>query len=569
MSQSSRSIEKNRLIIEIAVDAIISISSRGLVETFNPAAEKLFGFSAEEVIGQNINLLMPEPDAGKHDGYLEHYLETRKPKIIGTGRQVQGKKKNGEVFDAFLSVAEMEMEGETSFVGIVRDISHETRAVKNLEASYIELEKKSQLLEQQKKEIQAKSDEILKASQYKSEFLSNMSHELRSPLNSLLILSKMLSANESGNLSDDEVESAKIIHSSGNDLLKLINDILDLSKVEAGKLHLDKQVFSVKDLINILSGQFKQLAENNNVQFSVLIDASVPEKIYTDDHRLMQILKNLTSNAFKFTSEGSVSIRIFLGEDDGLLLSITDTGIGIPENKLSDIFDAFHQVDGTISRKYGGTGLGLSISNALAHLLGGSISVSSEVGHGSTFTLKLPRECLPPSGDELTEKETSIWHAQNMIVSLSNEPSNHEHSDLQQVIEDKNSHQALNGKKILLVDDDLRNSFSLSRVISGKGCRVSIADNGELAMEKLESGEFDLILMDMIMPVMDGYTTIRKIREKSEYQTMPIIALTAKAMPEDKQKCLDAGASDYLAKPVETSKLLDMLNQWLLKTNQL
>ena len=557
MDESLRNIAVNQLVVDVSVDAIIMINSHGLVESFNPAAEKLFGYLATEIIGQNVSLLMPEPDSSQHDAYLQSYLKTRQPKIIDRGRPVKGQHRDGTVFDMFLSVSELEIESQIFFIGILRDISQEKTVVRELNISYSELEKKSRILELQKQEIQAKSDAILKASQYKSQFLSNMSHELRSPLNSMLILAKMLTENESGHLSDDEVESARIIYSSGQDLLKLINDILDLSKVEAGKLHLDKQVFPVKDLMANLAGRFQKIADNNAINLSVLIEADVPEKIYTDDHRLLQILRNLTDNAFKFTRQGTVIISVMMGNDTDLLFQVRDTGIGIPADKLDVIFSAFHQVDGSISRRYGGTGLGLSISNALAQLLGGKIEVASEMGQGSTFTLTLPADCLPPNEKKLSDEQIRIWHSQDVLTQSTEVTSEPIESDL-------NNHAELfAGRKILLVDDDLRNSFSLSRVLSRKGCQVSIADHGKFALDKMQSENFDLILMDMMMPVLDGYQTMQKIRQNPDWQELPIIALTSRAMPEDRHKCLAAGASDYLAKPIELTKLLEMMVQWL------
>jgi len=556
--------EKNRLIIKIAVDAIITLSTKGIIETLNPATEYLFGYSYDEIIGKHINMLIPEISAEKSDAQLNNYAETGLDNDMGVARQVVGKHQLGREIKLSLSVGKIEVDNNISFVGIIRDLSLENTVINSLPSANEDWEKKSQLLEQQKMEIQAKSDEILKASRYKSEFLANMSHELRSPLNSMLILAKMLSDNENGNFSHDEVESANVIYSSGKDLLKLINDILDVSKVEAGKLHIDKRVFSIRNLIENISRQFKKIAQSKNIEFSVTIDSDIPGQMNTDDHRLMQILKNLISNAFKFTKKGSVHLSVVLENTDnspGVIFHIKDTGVGIPEHKQEEIFEAFQQAEGTTSRKYGGTGLGLSISNALAQLLGGEIKVSSQPEQGSIFSLILPENTWRLNEGKMSE--TDIWQTQDMVAPLSDVEDLASSFTVEQDLEISEDDEILSNKRVLLVDDDLRNTFSLSRALSNKGCNVSIADNGELALEKMANNTFDIVLMDMIMPVLDGYQTVQKIRQQLIWQDIPIIALTAKAMAEDQQKCLEAGASDYLAKPIEIDKLLGLMKKWL------
>src|SRR5581483_2508638 len=241
------------------------------------------------------------------------------------------------------------------------------------------------------------------SSKYKSEFLANMSHELRTPLNSMLILSRLLAENEGGVLTSRQVEFAQTIHSAGNDLLSLINDILDLSKVEAGRMELDVGPIALADICADAERAFQPVAEQNGLEFTIELDPSLPPALISDDQRLKQILKNLLSNAFKFTHEGKVTLSISLASDPPAFSSellgsaerviafkVTDTGVGIPDDKLGAIFEAFQQADGTTSRKYGGTGLGLSISREIARLLGGEIKVASRLGEGSSFSLCLP-----------------------------------------------------------------------------------------------------------------------------------------------------------------------------------
>ncbi|HEY0827477.1 MAG TPA: ATP-binding protein, partial [Bacilli bacterium] len=302
---------------------------------------------------------------------------------------------------------------------------------KNLETQKIDIEKQNQLILLSKNDLEVKAIELEMASKYKSEFLANMSHELRTPLNSLLILSKLLANNGEGNLSEDQVESAEVIYSGGLDLLTLINDILDLSKVEAGKLTIQSEAVRLERMMHNLQYQFNSVAMDKELKFEVYRDEGTPETIITDGQRTEQILKNFLSNAFKFTSVGRVTLRICIPSKEVRLsnkelkpgrtiaLTVSDTGIGIPPNKQEAIFEAFQQSDGSTSRKYGGTGLGLTISRELAKLLGGEIHLQSLEGEGSTFTLFLPLDVeteatVLKQTDDLSntlEIEETIGHA--------------------------------------------------------------------------------------------------------------------------------------------------------------
>ncbi|NOU86594.1 response regulator [Paenibacillus sp. LMG 31460] len=725
-----------------------------------------------------------------------------------------------------------------------------------LEVQKADIEKQNAFIQLSKQDLEEKATELEQASQYKSEFLANMSHELRTPLNSLLILSKSLSSNEDGNLTEDQIESAKIIHSGGLDLLTLINDILDLSKVEAGKLDIQMEEVRLDDLLQSLRYQFNPVAKEKGLSFILKLDDQIPEIVTTDGQRTEQILKNLLSNAFKFTASGSVTVEIaragtgtayqnnHLEENGAIALTVTDTGIGIPASKQQAIFEAFQQADGTTSRKYGGTGLGLTISRELAKLLGGEIHMRSTDGKGSSFTLYLPlggaanvemmepkiasikvaaaadslqisselliastmedhllatqpsktflpddREnlknsvqdkviliveddpafakilmdmsykkgfkCLaagdgfsalqlakqyipsailldlglpdmdglkvldhlkyhnetrhipvhiisgrdrssdslqrgaigylskpilaedieavfnkiehklqeriqqvlvveddlnnqkaihellkhkkvdihsvstgkeglqlmrsqpfdcvildltlpdmtgfellqqlvvdsegsiPPiiinTGKELTQEEYKELNqfTDSIVIKGANSPDrlldevslflHSVHKSLPQAQKEmirmvRDSDETLKGRKILLVDDDLRNTFALSKILRKHGLDVVMADNGKLALDKMESETgIELVIMDIMMPVMDGYEAISHIRTMPKFQSLPIIALTAKAMTGDREKCIERGANDYMTKPVDTDKLLSLIRVWLLR----
>ena len=735
---------------------------------------------------------------------------------------------------------------------ILEESEEEMRAQSDeLQKSNVELEEKSEQLTLQKEEIERKNwdielsskkveekaKELEQASRYKSEFLANMSHELRTPLNSLLLLAQMLAANDEDNLTEDQVESAEVIYSGGKELLGLINDILDLSKVEAGKMSVNLEDISLSDISSSLGTTFKPLADSRNLEFGVTIEAGTAEVILSDSQRLLQIMKNFLSNAFKFTEEGGVYVRIFehtrmekFGRSSYVGFSVRDTGIGIPKDKQDAIFESFQQADGSTSRKYGGTGLGLAISREMSGLLGGFIEIESDEGKGTTFTLFLPDNAvcslssekiladsfntavssgeLPTSGsvqpkaspepikqtpkyepmsarslllieddhhfidilkqiakrhsfefasaetgseglemaiqakpsaiildlglpdingrevlkrlkqnpetrdipvhiisgedpdsalekssvghlvkpvsvadldkvfsrldqfitddvnrvlildldDEarkttgniLSDKGVEVSYASSteeaesllkqspwpclvmdldlgevngieflgrlkealgknlpsIVVQTSRELNKEEHLALQEYtsamimkgemskervsdevslflhsVEKSSSEVAkvteaqsrsssgdkdLSGHKVLLVDDDLRNTFALSKALQGIGLEVVIADNGQSALNKLEEeAGIELVLMDIMMPVMDGYEATRQIRQMDSFKDLPVISLTAKAMSDDKAKCLEAGANDYMTKPVDMDRLVEMLKVWL------
>jgi signal transduction histidine kinase/DNA-binding response OmpR family regulator len=598
-----------------------------------------------------------------------------------------------------------------------------TTKQEELHSTNEELQDKAEALENEKKQVEAKNLEIEMArraleekaeqlaltSKYKSEFLANMSHELRTPLNSLLILSKLLSDNTQGNLNDKQVEFARTINSAGSDLLNLINDILDLSKIESGTVSIEVGEMPMQHLKQHMERTFRQLAADKGLDFNVEFDPKLPETIRTDEKRLQQVVLNLLSNAFKFTAKGSVTLAV-RSADSGwspthsvlrnasraIEIAVTDTGIGIPEEKQKLIFEAFQQADGTTSRKYGGTGLGLSISREIARLLGGELQVRSTPGQGSTFSLYVPLEAVTESGaalagttarydnsgavvpsalptgfevnddrDELGKDPfvliveddatfaailldaaheaglkgvVSVAGAGTLAMTRKLQPSaitldlgladidgfvlldllKHDpqtsHVPIQ-VISGADRSQAatglgafgitekpaerddlvrvfkalreasdakprrkakapaprpmaeLAGSKVLIVDDDIRNIFSLTSVLESHDVEVLHAERGKDGILILEQTPgVDVALIDIMMPEMDGYETMQQIRARPELADLPLIAVTAKAMKGDRQKCLDAGASDYIAKPVDIELLLALLRVWVARS---
>ncbi|MFE0459755.1 HAMP domain-containing protein [Kitasatospora sp. NPDC058965] len=508
-----------------------------------------------------------------------------------------------------------------------------------LERTNEELQEKAEQLAQQNRDIEIKNSEIEEArkvleeraeqlalaSRYKSEFLANMSHELRTPLNSLLILAKLLSDNNEGNLSAKQVEFADTIHGAGSDLLQLINDILDLSKVEAGKMDVRPSRIALVQLTDYVEAAFRPLTAEKGLDFTVTVSPELPPTLHTDEQRLQQVLRNLLSNAVKFTDAGAVRLEIrpsgqnvpqhvreqlletgqIDSPDDRLVaFSVTDTGIGIPDGKLREIFEAFKQADGTTSRKYGGTGLGLSISREIARLLGGEIHAESELGAGSTFTLYLPLRSDAPGGspERAALPGGSVRAAVGVTpigqpVPVGENPADHWAQEVRELALERRRDAAkrrrtpgaetlpqardeaspvphggagepfsgrFDGEEVLIVDDDVRNVFALTSVLEQYGLTVLYAENGREGIEVLEQHEnVALVLMDIMMPEMDGYATTEAIRRMPQFAGLPIIALTAKAMKGDREKSIEAGASDHVTKPVDTDHLLAVMRQWL------
>lgn len=453
-----------------------------------------------------------------------------------------------------LQVYTEELQKQSEELKIQTESLHITN--KKLEDQNAIAEQKSREAQNAREELTQYAEMLKRSTQYKSEFLANMSHELRTPLNGIMLLSEFLMENPSGSLNAEELEFTQAIHSSGQDLLALINDILDLSKVEAGKMDITMQEVNISEIPESASLHFSQLSQKKSIPLQVNLSDELPEILYTDPHRLRQIIMNLLSNAFKFTAQGTVTLEIRMASGEELrelekiaagpciVFSVTDTGIGIAKNKQTLIFNAFQQADGDTERQYGGTGLGLSISKELTELLGGQLKLVSTEGAGSTFSVYLPVHQEQQKNEEQVPEE--------VYTSVD--------SDKSVDIEALADYNPLFSKRVLLVDDDERNLYTLATILSQKGLDVTVAHNGEDALKTLQnSGSFDLILMDIMMPVMNGYETIRRIKELHGHQDIPIIALTAKAMQEDRERVIKAGATEYLSKPINMDQLLALM----------
>ena len=448
-----------------------------------------------------------------------------------------------------------------------------------------ELQEKATLLARQKSEVEAKNREVEEArwemeekaeqlaltSKYKSEFLANMSHELRTPLNSMLILSRQLAENMDENLTNKQVQFAETIHSSGSDLLSLINDILDLSKIESGMMGIEVTEVRIDDITEQLERSFHQLARDKNLEFVVERSDSLPPAVRTDDKRLQQILMNLLSNAFKFTDEGNVTLHIAPAPKDETYhleslnrasavtaFSVSDTGIGIPTEKQRIIFEAFQQADGTTSRKYGGTGLGLSISREIARLLGGEIRVNSTPGEGSTFTFFLPNDYVPAgastaqgreerSSEDVQRRRQSAWTPlesadSDTLELLSSEP----------VVQDDRNEIGPSDRTVLIVEDDISFAAILLDLARDKGFKGLVATTAAMALAMAAKYKPSAITLDIRLPDRDGWTVLDRLKHDPQTRHIPVHIISVE---EQRQRALKQGAFNHVQKPSSPEEL--------------
>ncbi|HRI49807.1 MAG TPA: response regulator, partial [Pseudomonadota bacterium] len=455
-----------------------------------------------------------------------------------------------------------------------------------LQVQKAEVERKNREIEQAKVALEERAQQLALSSKYKSEFLANMSHELRTPLNSLLILAKLLSDNLEGNLDEKQVEFARTIYSSGSDLLSLINDILDLSKIESGTMAVDVDEYPLSHMRDFVERTFKQVAVDKGLEFAVELAEGLPQAIYTDPRRLQQVLKNLLANAFKFTHQGRVALAVetaasgwspdnksLSGADVVLAFAVIDTGIGIPPNKQKIIFEAFQQADGTTSRKYGGTGLGLSISREIARLLGGEIAVISSPGKGSTFTLYLPHAYLPnlhstlpgtggdgprvpslppPAPPALSERSgtTSTAEAAAVEARLDLESALTARSE---VADDRESIQP-GDRVLLIIEDDADFARILLDMARQKGFKGIVALRGDTGLALARKLRPDAISLDLRLPVMDGWAVLDRLKHDSRTRHIPVHLISA---ADERTRGLRQGAIAFLKKPVTREALAD------------
>jgi PAS domain S-box-containing protein len=515
--------EYRRAILDTVVDGVITIDERGKVETANPAAERIFGYTTAELIGRNVKMLMPDPHQSQHDAYVEHHRATDESTIIGFGREGRGRTKDGSTFPMELAVGEMRLRGERHYTGIVRDITTRKEA---------------------EQAVLAARDEAQQANAAKDTFLATMSHEIRTPLNGLLGMLELLALTR---LDSEQHGTLEIARDSGRGLVRIIDDVLDHAKIEAGMLEIRLEPVSIAQVLRRVLSTYHAVASVSDLTLTQIVDPRISPSLLADPLRVSQILNNLVSNALKFTTEGYVEVRAELlgrsGGADTVCLSVKDTGIGIAVEAQQRLFQSFQQADAVTAQLYGGTGLGLAISRRLAEMMGGTIQVKSAPGEGTTMnvTLTLPISEAAPvelGGSEATPAVTPILAT------------------------------AAPGARplVLAVDDHPTNRELLARQIAALGLRARMAADGLEALALWRAGGIALVVTDCNMPHLDGYALSRAIREteaKEGRLRTPVIAWTANVRPDVAARCHAAGMDDILTKPAEMAMLKQVLAKWL------
>ncbi len=417
------------------------------------------------------------------------------------------------------------------------------------------LEERNRMIVERNQEIQQKAEELERSTQYKTEFMANMSHELRTPLNSILLLSRYLSENDEENLTEEQVESANVILSSGRGLLSLIDEILDLSKIEAGKMEADYEEIYVSEITAAMQGLFAPVAREKKLELMIWADPELPESIETDKAKLEQILKNLLSNALKFTAKGEVSLKIGTEEKGNFIrFEVTDSGIGISEQDRELIFEPFKQADGSTRRNFGGTGLGLSISRKLAELLQGEIDVKSEPGSGSTFTLIIPAKKMNILSENLAGNQSLFPEKIPVKEALPVQYLRTKHLSNQIPAEIKDDRDALEegDKLILIIEDDTVFANALLKFTHEKGYKCIVAVRGDLGLEMVWHYKPDAILLDIQLPVKDGWEVMEELKANPATRHIPVHIMSSL---EVKKESLMKGAIDFINKPLAVDQM--------------
>jgi len=532
-----------RAIVETAVDGIITINSEGIIESVNSAAERTFGHEAAAMLGQNVNMLMPDPFATEHDGYLRRYCLTGRKKIIGVGREVVGKRRDGSTFPMDLSISEVRVGERRIFTGIVRDISERKRIEQDLVDYARKVECSNEVLKERRDSAEA-------AAEARSTFLAHMSHEIRTPMTAVLGFAELLLEDKEAAASPEWRRSTlQTIIRNGEHLLSLINEILDFSKIEAGRLTVEEIPTSVPDLIRDVVDLMRIRSEAKGLSLNVRCEGPLPDRIMSDPLRLRQILINVIGNAIKFTEKGSVNVvcRHLAEPKAQLTCDVIDTGVGISPTQAGRLFAPFSQADSSTTREFGGTGLGLVICRRLAELMRGQVSlIRSQPGVGSTFRITVSARPVP--GSIMLDAPFDTLETQEHPLSTAAESPS-----------ETPGTPPLAGLHVLLAEDGPDNQRLITHMLRKSGATVTLAENGRAATlavltDNPEAKPFDLILMDMQMPIMDGYDATRHLRNQGYRH--PIVALTAHAMAGEREKCLQSGCSDYLTKPITMKALV-------------
>ncbi|MFZ2653020.1 MAG: response regulator [Burkholderiaceae bacterium] len=539
-------------IVDSALDAIITISADQRIVLFNAAAEHMFRCPAAQALGTEIDRFVPLRLRAAHHAHIQRFGESDVTSVAmdRRGGSLSGLRSDGEEFPIEASISKLEAGGERLFTVILRDITER----KNAEA----------LARMRDQELRVAA-EVALASKYKSEFLANMSHELRTPLNSLLILSRLLADNAERNLSPKQVEFAEIMHQSGSDLLRLINEILDLSRIEAGQMNVYVEAVTLANLGKNIERNFRHVAQSRSLEFSVHVDPDLPAAIRTDANRLEQVLKNLLANSFKFTESGNVTLTMSratqgwtrphpsLDTVEGVVgFAVSDTGIGIAPQKRQLIFEAFAQADGTTSRKYGGTGLGLSISREIAGLLGGQIALTSEAGQGSTFTLYLPFAFVPKAPASKSAAELELEPSRRQVEY------SHAPGAASSAVQDDREAIKSGDDVLLMVENDPIFARLLLDIAHRHAFKGLVATSAAAALQLARSHRPAAITLSVTLPDMDGWKLLQCVNDDLAIRHIPVHIVSGE---DERPRGLRQGASSYLQKPVSEAALGELFDR--------
>jgi len=496
--------ERMRSVVNHVIDGIITIDERGLVESFNPAAEKTFGYPAVEVVGRNVSMLMPEPHHSGHDGYLANYLRTHQSKIIGIGREVEGVRSDGSIFPMELAVSEFNLAGRRYFTGIIRDITERKRLERELHKRVAELDE---------------------TGHRKDEFLAMLAHELRNPL---AAITTAVQLSTMSGVQDQINWSMEVINRQVKHLTRLIDDLLDVSRITRGKVELRKEKIDAYPVINAALEAIRPLIKQRNHELIVSLRAGL--RLDADPTRLEQILVNLLANAAKYTESGGTIWFTAGHEGNDIVIKVRDTGIGIPPEKLPQMFELFAQGDRSLARSEGGLGIGLTLVRSLAEMHGGSVTATSEgPGKGSEFMVRLP--AVAARAEEIPRLPAKTPQA--------------------------NAHRA----RILIVDDNVDMVRGLVRLLELLGHDVQTAYDGPTAVEAARVHRPEFVLLDLGLPGMDGYQVATRLRQEQGSQDAVIIAVTGYGQEDDRCRSREAGFDHHLVKPIDHNVLVTLISQ--------
>jgi PAS domain S-box-containing protein len=501
ISDHGRADETLRSVLDHVIDGIITIDEKGTVQSFNPAAEKIFGYRAAEVVGHNVNMLMPEPYHGEHDGYIANYDRTGQPKIIGIGREVIGRRSDGSTFPMDLAVSKFQLQEGRFYTGIIRDITERKR------------------LEQ---ELRRRLTELAETDRRKDEFLAMLAHELRNPLAAISNAVQL-----TGRFGDPEQSewSVKVINRQIKHLARLIDDLLDVSRITRGKIQLRKETVDAAAIFRDVIESVRPVMDERQHVLTVSITAGALW-LNADPTRLEQILANLLHNAAKYTDNGGHIW--FSAEQDGrdVVIKVKDTGIGIPPEKLAQMFELFAQGDRSLARPEGGLGIGLTLARSLTEMHGGSLSAKSDgPGKGTEFTVRLPASSSPGAAPET-------------------EGQRRPHG---------------NGSRVMVVDDNVELAVGLARLLKLLGHDVQMAHDGPTALDAARSFRPEVVLLDIGLPGLDGYQVAEQLRREGCGRNARIIAITGYGHEEDRRRSREAGFDHHLVKPIDFKSLVTVL----------